>query len=200
MASFTTVTSKPEQRSIKRYTDIALFVYDEEVMERIKLISPNKCHEASFRRYVLSYQASDDASDYQKYEPALIDFDAYLNFLHQGSIPKGQADTWVFTSSFWLIDDQEVVGVVRVRHGFVPFAGHIGYDVAPIYRRKGYGQIILKLALEKARDLNLESVTLFCTKDNIASKKIIERNGGLHTQDDYDPIKDEHFHRFQINL
>jgi predicted acetyltransferase len=167
---------------------------------QLTLMNPHKIYQDSFKRYVLSYQSSDDQSDYRKYEPALSDFDAYLSFLHHGSIPKNQAKTWIFTSTFWLIDQEEVVGVVRVRHDFVPFAGHIGYDIAPIYRRKGYGQIILNLALEKARELGLKHVILFCTIDNIASKKIIERNGGIYLQDDYDALKDEHFHRYQINL
>lgn len=40
----------------------------------------------------------------------------YLNNLHNYSkgidLPQG----WVRTSTFWLIDNNEVVGVVRIRH------------------------------------------------------------------------------------
>jgi predicted acetyltransferase len=38
---------------------------------------------------------------------------------------------------------------------------------------------ILKLTLERARELGLEWVLVTCDEDNIASAKIIERNGGV---------------------
>ena len=48
----------------------------------------------------------------------------------------------------------------------------------PSERRKGYGTLILELTLEKAKDLGLDKVLLTCDTDNVASAKIIEKNGG----------------------
>ena len=43
----------------------------------------------------------------------------------------------------------------------------------------GFGRIILKFALDKAKNLGLNKVLLTCDYDNIGSKKIIEYNGGV---------------------
>lgn len=71
-----------------------------------------------------------------------------------------------------------MVGVVRVRHQDISTAGHIGYDISPSYRNKGYGTQILKLALVEAEKIGIKEVMVTCDVDNIASKKIIEKNNG----------------------
>ncbi|WP_143805101.1 GNAT family N-acetyltransferase, partial [Oenococcus oeni] len=69
--------------------------------------------------------------------------------------------------------------VTRIRKQALEFGGNIGYDIAPAYRKKGYGSLILKLALIKAREMNLQKAIVTCEVDNIASKKIIEKNKGI---------------------
>jgi predicted acetyltransferase len=57
--------------------------------------------------------------------------------------------------------------------------GHIGYEIRPVKRRQGYGTEILRLGLEKARELGLRKVLVTSDEDNIGSRKIIEHNGGI---------------------
>ena len=54
----------------------------------------------------------------------------------------------------------------------------MGYSIRPRQRRRGYGRRILGLALQRCRELELERVLVTCDEDNIASKRIIEANGG----------------------
>jgi predicted acetyltransferase len=87
-------------------------------------------------------------------------------------------------TSFWLVeDDQTVIGESRLRHRLTPAleieGGHIGYAIRPSARRKGYGTRILALTLERARVMGLRQVLVTCNTDNIASARIIEKNGGL---------------------
>ena len=57
--------------------------------------------------------------------------------------------------------------------------GHIGDGVRPSERRKGYGTEIVRLALIECRKLGIDSVLMFCDKDNIGSAKTITKNGGV---------------------
>jgi predicted acetyltransferase len=57
--------------------------------------------------------------------------------------------------------------------------GHIGYAVVPWKRRRGYATRALKLMLPLARTEGLRRVFLTCDDDNIASRKVIEANGGV---------------------
>jgi predicted acetyltransferase len=83
---------------------------------------------------------------------------------------------------FWLMEDDSWIGLLTVRlqlnEQFLHSGGHIGYVVRPSKRRKGYGRALLRLGLDKARERGLERVLLTCNQTNIASRKIIEANGG----------------------
>ena len=101
---------------------------------------------------------------------------------------------------FWLVDKKEVVGVVRIRHQDVECGGHIGYDISPDCRNRGYGAQILKLALEKAIKIGKEEVFLTCNIYNTASKKIIEKNNGKLLGTIFDEDEDEYLYRYSITL
>lgn len=83
---------------------------------------------------------------------------------------------------FWLVDDNKFIGRIKVRHRLnkklLRKTGHISYIIAKSERNKGYGTQALKLALQKAKELKLKRVLITCKENNLASKKIIEKNGG----------------------
>ena len=59
--------------------------------------------------------------------------------------------------------------------------GHIGYAVVPWKRRRGYATRALGLLLPEARTEGLRYVEIATDPENIASRQVIEANGGrLH--------------------
>jgi len=78
----------------------------------------------------------------------------------------------------------KLVGTVSVRHALndhlAATVGHIGYSVAPSERGKGYATQMLKLALEYCKALGIDSALLTCKGINIASRKVIEKCGGVY--------------------
>lgn len=86
-------------------------------------------------------------------------------------------------TDYWLIVDNIYAGRISIRHhlnsSLEKFGGHIGYDIRPSMRHKGYGTLQCRLALAKARERGLERVLITCDDDNIGSQKIIEANGGV---------------------
>lgn len=143
------------------------------------LVEPNIKYKKSFENYVLSYQRINDQHYYDKYKGALENFSDYLKYLYGGSIDNTLNQTQTFTSTFWFVESNEVVGVARIRHQSDPCGGHIGYDISPDYRCKGYGYLILEETLRKAKEIGIHEVILTCKVDNVASRKIIEKNGGV---------------------
>lgn len=83
---------------------------------------------------------------------------------------------------YWLVDGKKFLGKTDIRHSLNKHlrhvGGHIGYYIRPGERGKGYGKLILKLALKKAKRLGIKSVLITCDLTNLKSKKIIEGNGG----------------------
>jgi predicted acetyltransferase len=57
--------------------------------------------------------------------------------------------------------------------------GHIGYSVVPWKRQRGYATRALQLVLPQARAEGLAYVELTSQIDNVASRRVIEANGGV---------------------
>lgn len=147
-------------------------------MGNIFLTKPCSEYKKSFENYVLAYKKSKDMYYFNKYKRALENYDEYIKELHNYSKGIDISPGDVPYSTFWLIDNDEVVGVARVRHREIECAGHIGYDISPEYRNKGYGTTILKLALEIAAKMGIGNAIVNCSINNIPSRKIIEKNNG----------------------
>ncbi len=87
------------------------------------------------------------------------------------------------STTLWWVEGEEYVGRIAVRHRLTPrlreVGGHIGYDVRPSARRRGHATAMLHAALPVAGNLGIESALVTCDVDNVASRKVIERNGGV---------------------
>ena len=92
-------------------------------------------------------------------------------------------DGWVPATELWWVDADEFLGRVGIRHRLTPMllevGGHIGYDVRPSARRRGHATEMLRQALQVAHELGIDRALVTCDADNIGSKTVIERNGGV---------------------
>jgi len=86
-------------------------------------------------------------------------------------------------TTFYLVDEHEIVGAINIRHELneklLQFGGHIGYGVKPSQRQKGYAAKMLELTIPFLRELKLEKVLITCDNTNIGSAKVIENAGGI---------------------
>ena len=118
----------------------------------------------------------------------------------EDTVPKG-----LVPSSTYLAvreKDNYIVGMIDIRHYLNEYltqaGGHIGYGVRKTERNKGYAKQMLKLALEKCKDLKIKKVLITCDEDNIASEKVIlSANAKL---EDIRNVDGENKKRFWIDL
>jgi predicted acetyltransferase len=111
------------------------------------------------------------------------DFGMFVTRLLEKADPKKILDDRVPESVLWLIEDQELIGRVSIRHalnaGLLELGGHIGYEIRPSFRRSGFGTRALELALPMVKNLGIKRALVTCDADNLGSQKIIEKNGGV---------------------
>ena len=95
-----------------------------------------------------------------------------------------QKEGWVQCTEFWIIDDSEgYCGRISLRHrldeNLFRYGGHIGYDIRPSRRGMSIATQALGLCLKEAKKIGIDKVLLTCDDDNLASIRVIEKNGGV---------------------
>lgn len=151
---------------------------------RMRLVEPSEEMEKIFIDMASDYKNSNEFR-YQIAFDDNFDFGVYIEKLSDDSKVEKIKPGYVPSTTFWLIDDHgKILGVSRLRHYLVPHleseGGHIGYDVPPSERMKGYGTILLEHTLLKAEELGIKKVLITCDADNIGSAKIIINNVGVY--------------------
>lgn len=93
-----------------------------------------------------------------------------------------RAAGWVPVTHLWWVDGSAFLGRLSIRHRLTPwlldYSGHIGYDVRPSARRRGHATAMLREAIPWCRGMGIDPVLVTCDADNIASRRVIENNGG----------------------
>jgi predicted acetyltransferase len=126
---------------------------------------------AAGEKVIPSTIAKVDYHDYEEYIESLNAKYPYIN-----RVPS---------STYFCLDTERniFVGAVNIRHylndSLLLCGGHIGDGVRPSERRRGIATAMIKLALEKCKELDIERVLMTCDKDNIGSAKSIMNNGGI---------------------
>jgi predicted acetyltransferase len=154
-----------------------------------KLVLPDIKYKNSYLKAVREYKADTEniqrLETYQKIHTKEIsqNFDQYVDRIRQEAQGIGLPLGYVPHTVYWLVDGDEFLGRVDIRHTLTKFlkneGGHIGYDIRPSQRKKGYGNLILKLAIQKAKDLGIHPILVTADTHNIASNRIILQNNGV---------------------
>lgn len=175
-------------------------------MKELFLIEPSKHYRDGFICMIQDYEQHEDEEYFNMYKDALYDFDKYVEKLLNNSRGIGLPKDRVASSSYWLVNkENDVLGVIRLRHELNSeflknIVGHIGYDISPSNRRKGYGELILQLGLEKAKELNINSLLVTCKSDNYPSSRVIEKNNGVFESEILDGNSNDIYKRYWINI
>ena len=114
----------------------------------------------------------------------------------QGTLHRFPDGTWIPLSPFtllWFVDDsREFLGALHIRHTLAheyarTIAGHVRYGIRPSRRGQGLGTEMLELAKDHARGLGHQRLLVVCREANTASRRLIERCGGVFETTVLDP-------------
>ena len=148
----------------------------------MQLIYPSVTYKNSFLEALKEFHAEGNEQSYD-IDRIDYDFDGFLQHIEARSRGVGMPDQAVPDSLFWLVEGDDFIGRVSIRHtlndSLKEYGGHIGYYIRPTKRGMGYGTKALPLALVEAKKLGIPRVLVTCDDDNIPSQKIIQRAGGV---------------------
>ncbi|GIJ43279.1 hypothetical protein Val02_01650 [Virgisporangium aliadipatigenens] len=111
-------------------------------------------------------------------------FRGYVLGLRAQALEETPRPEWMVPdTTLWWVDGVVYLGRVSIRHRLSErlrlVGGHIGYDVRPSARRRGHATAMLRAALPVARGLGIDSALVTCDVTNVASRRVIEANGGV---------------------
>jgi len=144
----------------------------------VELILPRLEYEPSYGAYI------GELGDEERYPFPLdfehTDFAALLRRLGDFASGVDLPDGFVPSSTYWLVEGSELIGVSNLRHYLNDrirhHGGHIGLSVRPSYRGRGLGNVLLSLTIQEARKKDIAPIHIHCHKSNTASVRMIARN------------------------
>jgi predicted acetyltransferase len=132
------------------------------------------------------------------------DYTAYLRRIRDESPGQDLPPMRAPQRHYWLVRGGRILGTARLRHPLNDElrqeGGNIGYDVRPSERGKGYATRLLRLLLDQARSEGLRSVLLTCNKENLASRRVIEKNRGVLVGEGVSDETGKEILRYRIEL
>ncbi|WJG07841.1 GNAT family N-acetyltransferase [Aliiglaciecola sp. LCG003] len=151
----------------------------------MQLVVPSHQYQQSYIRYV------EELGREERYpfplDFAYADFDSLLskldNFSKGIELPQG----FVPSTTLWLVDKSELVGVTNLRHFLnekIEYCGgHIGLGIRPSRRNNGLGSLLMKLSIEHLSHMGVKQIHIHCYQSNLACAHTIVTNGGvLHSE------------------
>ena len=164
-----------------------------------ELVTPHARFHRSFLAAADEFLAADDASranlvpwpadetfpgvDYNRV--VLESPEAFADFIAAQRLEDApRPSTYVPCTELWMADGEEHLGRISLRHTLtdllLTWGGHIGYSVRPSARRRGYATQALAGMLPVCAGLGIDPALVTCDTDNVASRRTIEKNGGVY--------------------
>ncbi len=130
-------------------------------------------------------------------------FEAYLEYLKLNEQNMVDPVNRVPETLYVMVDeDHRIVGALSLRHylnqRLFELRGHIGYGIAPSFRRNGLGSLMLQMSFEYCKKYQIDKVLITCDQSNIGSAKVITNNGGILENEVWD--QDHFVKRFWIKI
>jgi len=170
-----------------------------------RLTAPSLVHHSSFLSALAEYHAEGrhpeldlvrlaDPAEFSGYVSALLDDvahpgapDRYVRRAF-GVRLETPLDGYVPQTVLWWADGDEYLGRVNIRHtlnrGLLWRGGNIGYEIRPRARGRGHATAMLAAALPLAAALGIREARIDCDVTNVASRRVIEKNGGVFEREE----------------
>jgi predicted acetyltransferase len=175
-----------------------------------RLVAPAIDFHASFLEALAEYHAD---GQHLGLDPSLLaeaaEFAHYVAALRAGVDDPQAPDRYVWSASgvwpadqppetyvpqtiLWWTAGRRWLGRLSIRHELNEYllrgGGNIGYEVRPRARRQGHATAMLAAALPRAAALGIDPARLDCEADNVASRRVIEKNGGVFERQEGDTL------------
>lgn len=170
----------------------------------MKLVNPTDKYKESYLDLIRCAKENGDIFEMGNAYRENESFDEMIKRLKNRAKGKNIAKLDVPSSMKWIIENDEIVGTIDLRHllnkNYFERLGHVAYYIHPQKRGKGYATNALKLAIKWYKKRAINKILITCYSDNEASKKVILKNGGIFEKRVPDSRSNKTINRYLINI
>lgn len=158
-------------------------------MENLFLAIPNFSHEKAYTEMMECWEMIETNINpsllgrYSDNKKRNLSYSEWLACCEDDRTTGSMLSTNIPCTLYFLMNgSEEILGGIEINHANT-HRGHLHAGIAPWNRGMGFGKIMLKLALEKCREMGLNKVEICTHKENIGAIKTIAGNGGVLTEE-----------------
>lgn len=170
----------------------------------MKLVNPTVKYKNSYLKLIECAKEKGDINEMGNAYRENENFDTMIKRLKDRAKGKNISKLDVPSSMKWIIEKDEVLGTIDLRHvlnkNYFERLGHIAYYIHPLKRNNGYATKALSLAIKWYKKRPINKILITCYSDNEASKKVILKNGGQFKKNVLDKISNKTISRYLINV
>ena len=156
-----------------------------DTVEHVFLAIPNESHEKAYTEMMDRWEKIETKINpsllgrYSEKEKRNVSYSKWLEWWKDQHTTGSMLSTKVPCTLYFLMNNSgEILGSIEINHANT-HRGHLHAGIAPWNRNKGYGSVMLKLALDKCRKMQFSRVEICPYKNNIGAIKTIVNNGGI---------------------
>ncbi len=165
----------------------------------LQMVLPRPCHREDVQSFYREMeQNGDECIGFANRNR----FDLWLTEMQNRHLGKDLPAGYVRENFYLCYEEEKLIGVCSLKFALTDFllqyGGHIGYAVRPSARNRGLATQILRQCLQLAKQFGFDRVLCVCNADNVASEKVILKNGGVLENQLYDPEENVEVKRYWI--
>ena len=170
----------------------------------MKLVNPTIRYKDSYFDLVRCAKENGDISEMGNAYRENETFDEMIKRLKNRAKGRNISGLDVPSSMKWIIENDEVVGTIDLRHllnkNYFERLGHVAYYIHPLKRKRGYATKALACAIKWYKKMPINKILITCYSDNEGSKKVILNNGGVFEKSVIDKRSNKVINRYLINI
>jgi predicted acetyltransferase len=172
--------------------------------DELKFIGPDETLREETIDFLREFREAGETYGSDVWDDVNRDYVGFVRKLRGWEQGIGLPEGYVPQSVFVLVRGRRILGACSLRHYLTPalrdFGGHASYAVRPSERGKGYASFTLRLTLEEAQRRGIERVLVTCASENLASRRVIEKNGGVLESESFSEQAGRITRRYWIEL
>ena|GEM_PF-1300511 len=153
------------------------------------LVIPNESHEAEYTRVMDRWEKLEANIQpelmrrFSETSNECVPYAKWLAWCEDDRTTGSMLSTHVPCSLHFLMShEHEIFGGIAINH-VNTHRGHLHAGIVPWHRGRGYGTMMLRLALSRCREKGMQSVQIVPYKTNAEAVRTIVKNGGVWLED-----------------